>query len=42
MNGWKRSGRGGRLRLVATLDAQEVAVLRGLVDEVVELRGAAA
>ena len=34
MNGWKRSGRGGRLRLVATMDAQEVAVLRGLVDEV--------
>ena len=25
MNGWKRSGRGGRLRLVTTLDAQEVA-----------------
>ena len=34
MNGWKRSGRGGRQRLVATLDPQEAAVLRGLVDEV--------
>jgi hypothetical protein len=34
VNGWKRSGRGNRQRLVATLDAQEVAVLRGLVDEV--------
>ena len=34
MNGWKRAGRGGRRRLVATLDAQEAAVLRGLVDEV--------
>lgn len=34
MQGWKRSGRGGRARLVATLDAQEAAVLRGLVEEV--------
>ena len=34
MNGWKRAGRGGRRRLVATLDAQEAAVLRGLIDEV--------
>ena len=40
MNGWKRSGRGGRLRLVATLDAQESAVLRGLVDEVRRMLGA--
>ena len=40
MNGWKRSGRGGRLRLVASLDAQEVAVLRGLVDEVRRMLGA--
>ncbi|MGZ8749721.1 MAG: DUF2017 domain-containing protein [Pseudonocardia sp.] len=42
MNGWKRSGRGGRLRLVATLDAQEVAVLRGLVDEVRRMLGSRA
>jgi hypothetical protein len=34
VNGWKRSGRGGRARIVAQLDAQEAAVLRGLVDEV--------
>ena len=40
MNGWKRSGRGGRLRLVATLNAQESAVLRGLVDEVRRMLGA--
>ena len=31
MNGWKRSGRGGRLRLVATLDAQEAAGMGVLV-----------
>ena len=42
MNGWKRSGRGGRLRLVATLDAQEVAVLRGLVDEIRRMLGSRA
>ena len=34
MNGWKRSGRGNRLRLVASLEAEEAAVLRGLVGEV--------
>jgi hypothetical protein len=34
VNGWKRSGRGERARLVATLEAQESAVLRGLVGEV--------
>ena len=37
MNGWKRSGRGSRSRLVATLDGQETAVLRGLVGEVVRM-----
>ena len=37
MNGWKRAGRGGRQRLVATLDPQEVAVLRGLVGEVLRM-----
>jgi hypothetical protein len=42
VNGWKRSGRGGRLRLVATLDAQEVAVLRGLVEEVRRMLGSRA
>lgn len=39
MNGWKRSGRGERTRLVATMDAQEVSVLRGLVDEIRQLLG---
>jgi uncharacterized protein DUF2017 len=34
MNGWKRTGRGGKARLVASLDAQEAAVLRGLVAEI--------
>jgi len=34
MNGWKKSGRGSKVRLVASLEAQEAAVLRGLVDEV--------
>ncbi len=37
MNGWKRAGRGGRARLVATLDRQEAAVLRGLVGEVLRM-----
>ncbi len=40
MNGWKRSGRGGRVRFVAALDAQEVSVLRGLVGEVRRMLGA--
>ncbi|MGQ0572992.1 MAG: DUF2017 domain-containing protein [Pseudonocardia sp.] len=40
MNGWKRSGRGARARLVATLDAQEAAVLRGLVEEIRQLLSA--
>ena len=34
MNGWKRAGRGAKVRLVASLEAQEAAVLRGLVGEV--------
>lgn len=34
MKGWKRSGRGDRARLVAAFDAQESAVLYGLVEEV--------
>lgn len=37
MNGWKRSGRGARTRLVATFAPQEAAVLRGLVEEVRQL-----
>ena len=37
MHGWKRAGRGSRARLVATLDRQEVAVLRGLVSEVLRM-----
>jgi hypothetical protein len=34
VNGWKKAGRGGGARLVASLDAQEAAVLRGLVGEI--------
>jgi Domain of unknown function (DUF2017) len=34
VNGWKKSGRGPKVRLVASLEAQEAAVLRGLVAEV--------
>ncbi len=34
MNGWKKSGRGAKLRLVASMDPQEAAVLRGLVGEI--------
>ena len=34
MNGWKKAGRGAKVRLVASLEAQEAAVLRGLVAEV--------
>jgi hypothetical protein len=34
VNGWKRSGRGSRVRLVASLEQQEAAVLLGLVGEV--------
>lgn len=34
MNGWRKSGRGARLRLVTSLEAQEAMVLRGLLAEV--------
>jgi hypothetical protein len=34
LNGWKKSGRGAKLRLVASMDPQEAAVLRGLVGEI--------
>ena len=34
MNGWKKAGRAAKARLVGTFDAQEAAVLRGLLDEV--------
>ena len=34
MNGWKKAGRGQKVRLVASFEAQEAAVLRGLVGEV--------
>ena len=37
MNGWKKSGRGSKVRLVASLEAQEAAVLRGLVAEVKQM-----
>ena len=40
MNGWKRSGRGTKARLVASLEAQEAAVLRGLVGEVRQMLAA--
>jgi hypothetical protein len=34
LNGWKKSGRGAKLRLAASMDPQEAAVLRGLVGEI--------
>lgn len=34
MNGWKKTGRGAKVRLVGSLEAQEAAVLRGLLTEV--------
>ena len=34
MNGWRRSGRGQKARLTATLDPQEVSLLRNLIAEV--------
>ncbi len=34
MNGWRRHGRGAKIRLVGTLDQQESALLRGLVEQV--------
>lgn len=37
MNGWKKAGRGSKVRLVASLEAQEAAVLRGLVAEVKQM-----
>ncbi len=37
MNGWKKSGRGSKVRLVATLEAEEASVLRGLVSEVKQM-----
>jgi hypothetical protein len=40
VNGWKRAGRGSRTRLVATLEAQEAAVLHGLVGEVQQMLAA--
>jgi Domain of unknown function (DUF2017) len=40
VNGWKKAGRGAKVRLVATFEAQEASVLRGLVTEVRQmLRG---
>ncbi|GAY08662.1 DUF2017 domain-containing protein [Pseudonocardia sp. N23] len=40
MNGWKRSGRGAKARLVATMEPQEAVVLRGLVGEVRDMLAA--
>ena len=37
MNGWKRSGRGAKQRLVTSLEAQEAAVLRNLIVEVKQM-----
>jgi hypothetical protein len=42
VDGWKRAGRGERARYVARLDAQEAAVLRGLVEEVRAMLGSRA
>jgi hypothetical protein len=42
VEGWKRAGRGERVRYVARLDAQEAAVLRGLVEEVRAMLGSRA
>ncbi len=40
MNGWKKAGRGAKARLVGTFDAQEAAVLRGLLNEVRQMLSA--
>jgi hypothetical protein len=37
VNGWRKAGRGARARLVASLEPQEAALLRGLVTEVREI-----
>ena len=34
MNGWKKAGRGPKVRLVASFEEQEATVLRGLVAEI--------
>jgi hypothetical protein len=34
VNGWKKAGRGQKVRLVASFDEQEAVVLRGLIGEV--------
>ncbi|MCU1650488.1 MAG: hypothetical protein QOF38_2285 [Pseudonocardiales bacterium] len=34
MNGWRRQGRGAKLRLVGVFDQQEAALLRGLIGQV--------
>jgi len=40
VNGWKRTGRGARQRLVTSMEAQEASVLRGLVAEVRQMLAA--
>ena len=37
MNGWRKSGRGAKQRLTASLEAQEAAVLRNLIAEVQQM-----
>jgi uncharacterized protein DUF2017 len=37
VNGWRRHGRGAKLRLVGTFDEQESVLLRGLVGQVLEM-----
>jgi hypothetical protein len=37
VNGWRRHGRGARLRITGVFDPQEAALLRGLVDQVLSL-----
>jgi hypothetical protein len=39
VNGWRRSGRGAKLRLVGAFDQREVALLRGLVEQVLTMLG---
>lgn len=40
MDGWKRVGRGSRLRIVGRFDAQEAVILRGLMNEVRQMLAA--
>ncbi|HEX4250010.1 MAG TPA: DUF2017 family protein, partial [Pseudonocardia sp.] len=39
VNGWRRQGRGAKLRLVGVFDQQEAALLRGLIGQVRTMLG---